>query len=220
MLFSMFLEMFMGISVGVIIILTIIAIVGFLTVLFTCGSILYSRIALSLLVGLVAGSQTDLVSNGFLNFLIWAAIGAAIVFGLSMFPRSNSAISFFCTLFITTLVVTLVAGGAFSLYGMIVKSGAVLKVNKGYEIFIKVLATFFAIGAYIKQYEKESILVPTGLIGVNFDRLIASAVIGFSLVYLVTPFNGNWYTSETLQWIVLIAGTLLAFVVDMFLHKE
>ena len=65
MLFSMFFEMFMGVGVGVMIILAIIAIVGILTVLFTCCSILYSRIALSLLVGLVAGNANEIVASGF-----------------------------------------------------------------------------------------------------------------------------------------------------------
>lgn len=220
MLFSMFFEMFMGVGVGVMIILAIIAIVGILTVLFTCCSILYSRIALSLLVGLVAGNANEIVASGFLNFLIWAAIGAAIVFSLSAMPRSNSAISCFCTLFITSLVVTLVAGGAFSIYSTLAKNGNVLEVNKGYEIFIKVLSTFFGIGAYMKQYEKGSIFEPSGVVFTNIDRVVASLVIGFSLVYLVTPFNGNWYTSEVLQWIVLIIGSVLAFVTDMFLNRE
>ena len=216
----MFLEMITGIGVGVLIILAIIAIVGILTVLFTCCSILYSRVALSLLVGLVAGSANRVVESGFLNFLIWAAVGAAIVFGLSTLPRSNSAISFFCTAFITVIVVTLVAGGAFSIYGTLSKTGKILEVNKGYEIFIKVLSVFFALGAYIRQYEKGSLIQPSGFALVNIDRVISSLVIGFSLVFMVTPFNNNWHTSETLQWIVLIAGSVVAFVVDMFVNRD
>lgn len=220
MLFSMFLEMFMGIGVGVLIILLILAIVGTLTVVLTLGSIWFSRIAFSLLVGLVASSQIDIVAGGFLNFLIWAAIGAAIVFGLSSMPRSNSAISFFCTLFITTIVVTLVAGGAFSICGMLSKSGKVLEITKGYEIFIRVISVFFAIAAYVKQYEKGTAFHPSGLVLTNIDRLVAALVIGFSFVYLVTPFNSNWHTSETLQWIVQIAGTAVTFVADMLFNKR
>ena len=216
----MFLEMFLGIGLGIFIILTIIAIVGILTILFTCGSIVYSRVALSLLVGLVASQSNHIVDSRFLNFLIWAAIGAAIIFGLSLFPRSNSAISFFCTLFITTMVVTITVGGIFSLIGTIQKTGTTLEVTKGYEIFIKVLGSFFAIGAYVNQYEKGSILHPMSIVGINFDRVVSSLVIGFSLVYLVAPFNGNWHTSETLQWIVLILGTIAAFVIDMFVNRE
>ena len=220
MLFTMFLEMFMGIGVGIIIILLILAVVGFAVVAFTLGSIWFSRISFSLLVGLVASSQIDIVASGFLNFLIWAAIGAAITFGLSQLPRSNSAISFFCTLFITTIVVSLVGGGAFSVYNSLAKKAADLAITKGFEILIKSVSLFFAIGAYVKQYEKGTLFDPSGLIGVNFDRLVASLVIGFSFVYLATPFNNNWYTSETLQWIIQIAGTALAFAADMLLNKK
>lgn len=220
MLFSMFLEMFMGIGAGIIIILLILAIVGCAVVVFTLGSIWFSRISFSLLIGLVASSQIDIVANGFLNFLICAAIGAAITYGLSQLPRSNSAISFFCTLFITTIVVSLVGGGAFSVYNTLAKKAADLAITKGFEILIKSISVFFAVAAYVKQYEKGTLFDPSGLIGVNFDRLIASLVIGFSFVYLVTPFNNNWHTSETLQWIVQIAGTALAFVSDMFLNKK
>ena len=216
----MFLEMLLGIGAGVAIIIAIITIVGYLVVMFTCGSILYSRIAMSLLVGLVAGSQTSIVDSGFLNFLIWAAISAAIVFGLSTLPRCNCAISFFCTLFITVIVVTLVAGGAFSLYGTIVKSGATLEITKGYEILIKALSTFFAIGAYTKQQEKGSVFNPSGVVFNTIDRVIASLVIGFSFVFLYSPWNGHWETSVVVEWIIMIVATALAFVADMFLNKE
>lgn len=216
----MFFEMFFGIGIGVAIILAILAIVGFLTVAFTVGSIWFSRISFSLLVGLVACNQVDIVSNGLLNFVIWAAIGGVITYGLSTLPRCAGAISFFCTAFVTTIVVSLVGGAAFSIYNTIAKTGADLSITMGFEILIKAIAAVFGVMAYVKQNEKGSLVNPSGFVLVNIDRLIASVIVGFTFVFLYSPWNGNWHTSETLEWIILIGGTAVTFVADMFLNKE
>lgn len=207
-------------GIGTVIIFTIVVIIGLLAVTFTLSSILCSRIAVSILVGLVAGSQNALVADGFLNFVIWAAIAGGIIFALSIFPRSNSATSYLCTIFITTIVVPLVGGAAFGIYSALAKLDTDISITAGYEILIKAVALFFAIGAYRKQYEKGSTLKPSGWFLVNVDRVIASLVIGFSLVFLITPWNNNWYTSAKIQWIVFIAGTLVAFIADILLNKD
>ena len=201
---------------GAVILFTVIICVA--TILFVNCSIIYSRIAFSLLVAIVVNQSHTITDSTFISYLIWAAIVFGIIMALSILPRPSEAIRFFCTIIISILVIDFVI----LMFGGIISSmmGKDFQITKLFEIVIKVVCTLMSLGAMITQMEKNYCNIFTNPILIHIERLLASLIYGVAITFLCMSMNQNWELSNAGYIISLAGGTVVTFLADLLLRGK
>lgn len=216
-------EKIMGVILLITMIFLILIVLGivlgtvWLLTTFWSVSIIFSRIAFSLLLAIPMNSSWHLV-DGKLNFWIWAAVNLGIIFLLSLLPRANAAIKFFATLVISVLVSDIVLLFAGSIIGMVINHEFIITVT--YEIILKVICTFISIGALQVEVEESTYGTVTNPIAIYAEKIIAAAVYGASATFICASMNGNWEWAAWIQWLIFIGVTAVAFVADRVMTGE
>lgn len=194
--------------------------VAYLVILFISSTIVYSRVAFSLLMALVS-CQSDIklvTTSGFLNFVAWTFIFLGIIYLLANLPRVDQAMRFFCTIFMSVMVIYIVA----VLFGGIIATimGSEFRINALYEILIKIVCLLFALGAMLSDERTAEYNAPKNVILCHAERLLASVIYGFSATFLCWSIAGNWYYSAVISILVIVAGTVGAFFADIHLRGK
>ena len=201
-------------------VVTLACAVAYLVILFISSTIVYSRVAFSLLMSLVCcQSELKLVSSsGFLNFVAWTFIFLGIIYLLANLPRVDQAMRFFCTIFMSVMVIDIVA----ALFGGIIAAimGSQFHLNALYEILIKIVCLLFALGAMLSDEKTAEYNAPKNVILCHGERLLASVIYGFSATFLCWSIADNWYYSGVISILVIIAGTVGAFFADIYLRGK
>lgn len=204
------------------IILAIVIGLGLLVLKLASSAVIYPRIALAVVLGIALAQTTPLVNSGLLNFLIWSVISFGGIFLLSVFPRINCALKFFCTAlgsYIATEVVIALIGGFFC---------AVLQrelvVSTAMEIIIKVICTGFSLFVLFGElgYAMTDLCVRSrNFLLVNLQRIAASLLYGaVAFVMICVAFYNQWHFSDTAGLWILGGTAALTFVVDIFLTAQ
>ena len=208
----------MGIALGLFLIVVIVGVTVlgsiWLLTTFWSASIVFSRIAFSLLMAFPLKSRWDLV-DGKMNYWLCALIVLAIISALSLLPRVNVAIKFFCTLLIAVLVTETVAVVVCDVIEMFTKSEFVMTML--YEIILKVVCTVLAIGAMIEEFEMTEAGQFSNTILVLVEKILAALIYGASAACLLSPTNGNWEVSGWVYLVVLVITSIVAFFADRVL---
>ena len=186
---------------------------------FVCGSILYSRLAFSLLAALVPHNQDIFIiqGGGLANYFAWVAIILAVLFAVSLFQRVGGSIRGLCTMvtsFIAIDGVLLLVGGILSFF---LKNE--LTISTFYEIVIKLICAYFAFGASLPQEGELSIKIQSPILA-NVERLVSSVIHSFTILFFFMPMNENWVLSDFAQLLILVLGFVAAFVFDIFACKN
>lgn len=194
--------------------------IAYLVILFVSSTIVYSRVAFSLLMALVT-SQSDLKlveNSGFLNFVAWTFIFLGIIYLLANLPRVDQAMRFFCTIFMSVMVIYIVA----MIFGSIIAAimGSEFRINALYEILIKIVCLLFALGAMLSDERSAEYNSPKNVILCHAERLLASTMYGFSATFLCWSIADNWYYSGVISVLVIIVGTVGAFFADIYLRDK
>lgn len=191
---------------------------GKLVIFLANTAIVFSRLAMAAFAALPLTASVSLVDHGFLNFLLWMAISFGVLFVLSMFPRVNCALKYFCTALISYLaveIVVLLFGSFFcSIFGL-----PAYQPNLWMEIAIKVLCGLLSFGAL--GDELGTAIIGQGVrsdnfLVVNFQRLLASVVYAAVVVFLVTvSMNNLWQFSSLTTTLIFTGSAVAAFGIDL-----
>ena len=200
----------------ILILLIVACVIGALVLLLATSAILFAKGAFALLAAWIISQQNlDLVPNsGFLNFLAWAIICFFVIYFLSILPRVDIALRFSST-FLISLFITYLA--AMIIGSIFIKD---FKMTVLYEAIIKIICIgISAFGIYLqgKKFESESSSNPIVL---NLDRLLASLVYGFSLLFLFVSLSGSLNISITAQYIIVAVVAVVTFIADIFFAKK
>ena len=202
----------LGTLVVEIIILGIAAIIAFCIIrLFVSASIVFSRITFSLLFALGLESYYEF-TDGKANTFIWAAIILVVIMLLSILPRVNGALKFFCTAIISLLIIGVVTLGVGSLVGGIF--GKEFLITKGMEIVINILGVLMAVGALAEENEMADFEKFSNKTVIGAEKLIASLVYGATISFACMSNYGNWEFSGMVQLIIMLVGAVIAFFLD------
>ena len=195
------------------------AIIASIVATLICGSLLYSRLAFSLLGALVVHNKDIYLiqSGGFMNFLAWTAVIFAVLWLLSLLPRVGGAIRAFCTMTTAFLVI----------YGVVMLVSGILTtllkndfaITAVHEIIMKGVVAFFAFGATIPNEEELAINFENPVL-VTLERLVASLIHGVTILFMFLPMNGNWELSGFATLVVYVLGVLVSFGFGVFAEKN
>ncbi len=199
------------------ILLTIACLVTALVIFLTTSAIVFSRVAFALLAALLA-SQGNLVlvpGGGFLNYVAWAALFFGLVYLLSMLPRVDKALKFFCTILMSSLIIEITV---MLLGGIIVAiQGEEFEMTVFFQILIKVVCTVFAAIALIAQTKKAPYDYPTKAFTNLMDRTLASLMYGVSAAFLSISLHNSWPLPGVVAVIILLGVAAAAYVADIYL---
>ena len=180
------------------------------------NAIIFARATLALCVALLL-SQSDCIlvpDQKFLNFLAWALISFGVIYFLAIFPRVDTAIHFLCTLIVSLFITELVG---LLIGNIFVKD---FEMSALYEITIKVVCIGMSVFGVFLRGKKLPSESSSHLLVRFFDRLLASAMYGFSFLLICAPIHNHWDLALTAQWIVFIAGIVGTYVADIFFAKK
>lgn len=188
-----------------------------LVMMLLSSAIIFSRVTFALLGALVACQQsvTLVESSGFLNFVAWSAVILGVVFLLSNLPRVDVALKFFCTILISTIIVTFVMSLIGGLANM--KNADGYQMTTTQEIVMKIICAAFAVGGMILQNKKAVYDQPANPVMNQLERLLAAATYGVAISFLSISVMGNWEVGVAAQLLILAGGTAVAFAADIFL---
>ena len=204
----------------VVLLIVIASAVALGVILLTSSAIVFSRVACALLAALIAvqGKLTLVANSGFLNYVAWAAICLGIVYLLSIMPRVDAALKFFCSILMSVVVIEFVVMLMGSIIGAIAKKEFVM--TGFFELLIKVVCVLFSVGAVVAQGKKAAYDSPTNPIVNLLERILSALLYGASATFLCTSLYGNWELSGVVLVLVLVAGTAVAFVGERYFENK
>lgn len=211
--------MLFSLGIGLALIITICVILG--TIIYTLASsaVIFSRIAFSLLLALAFHNSYPIIQdNGLLNYFFWAGIILGIILLLSLLPRVNLALKFFCTAIISYLAVEIVV----SLVGSILCAvmGNQYEPSVLIEIVIKVVCTGISLYSLINEgaFSDGIGLNCSNVIAVNLERLLSAVIYGGAITFMCAiSMNSLWSFPAIANWLIFGITTAATFAVDYFL---
>lgn len=211
----MFLEILLVLIVGLALIALIVGVALGALFLTTGAAVYFSRIAFSLL--LAAGLKVDWFASGAANYWVTVALIFGVICLLSLLPRVNMAIKFFCTSFITYIVVAIVCGLAVSIYNAL--AGADVQIGLVVDIITKIVTAVVCLFTLLKQVDNGvGGIHSANPVYVMIQRVLASLVYGFALVLLgSSAINGAYSVPEWGQWLMFLGGSVVFFGLDFVL---
>lgn len=177
-------------------------------------SIVFSRIAFSLLIAFSL-NQRWIFTDGKMNFWIWAAMTFGIISLLSLLPRVNMSIKFFCTLFISVLVSELAVMLVGFVISIFTKQEFVMTIV--HEILLKVVCAGISFGALDDEIKNSMFGEVKNKILLYAEKIFASLVYGVSLTFLFIPMNQNWEFSGWVYLVILALASVAAYFADKVL---
>ena len=184
--------------------------------IFCAGAVIFSRVSFSLAAAFILsqGRMTLVASSGFLNYVAWALVVMGVVYFISTLPRVDMALKFLCTILLSVVMVYL----ALQLFGNII--AAIVKTkfvfSAPFEILVKVICILFAV-FYMLVEKKPHYDCPENPILYNLERALASLMYGLAIAFLCFSIEGNWNIPAAVGIFVLVAGTVAAFIADVYL---
>lgn len=184
----------------------------------TTRAIIFSRVVMAFGIALFLSNYgyEFVPDRGFLNFIAWAMISFGVIYFLTILPRVDISMRFFCSIFVSLITTELVA----SLVGSLINDLAVYEITTLHEIVNKVISVGISVFSIInagKKFESES---SDHLIVRIFDRTLASLLYSISFVILALPIHGSWGLSLPVLAIIVVGGFVGMFVADVFLAKK
>lgn len=211
----MFIEIVLVLIVGLALMALIVGVALGALFLTSGAAVYFSRIAFSLL--LAAGLKVDWFSSGALNYWVTVAMIFGVICLLSLMPRVNMAIKFFCTSFITYIVVVAICGLGISIYNGI--AGAEVEIGLVVDIITKIVTAIVCFFGLLKQMDNGvSGIHSTNPVYVMIQRILASLVYGLTVVILgASAVNGAYMVPEWGQWLLFLGGSAVFFGLDFLL---
>ena len=189
---------------------------GAITYFLFTRAIIWARGSLAFLLGIAFSQQyTTLVpTSAFLNCIAWITICLCAIYILSMLPRLDFSIRFFCTLFISLLGSTIII----NVIGNMIDRD--FQVTAALEIFTKILCVgVFALSIFF-QGKKLPADFGSNIFLRSIDRLLASFLYGICGSLLVSPIHNQWAFSRSVSDTVIITVTVAMFIFDIFFAKK
>ena len=188
---------------------------GIASFMFT-RAVAYARGVMAILLGFAFSHQYAVLvpNNNFLNIVAWVAICLCAIYILSMLPRLDFSIRFFCTCFIALIGSTIII----STFGGIIAPN--FQVTATMEIFIKFICVAISVLSIYLQGKKLLADFGSNIFIRIIDRFLASFLYGVCGSFLVSPVFGQWSISSTISNTVIIVVTIVMFVLDLFFAKK
>ena len=206
-------------GIGLALILAIVVGFTMLIVGLATGAVVFSRIAFSLFLGLAFCQSWPLLGSWWGNFLLWSVIVFAAIMLLSLMPRVNFALKFFCTSIICYLAVDIAVMLLGSFFFIIV--GKQFEPTVTLEIVIKVLCTLISFGALLTHMEGCETLAANSPVARILHRLIASVLYGAAITFqCAIVMNGVWSLAPWINWCIFGGTAVAAYVADLFLLAD
>ena len=184
----------------------------YLTGLFVCSMVVFSRITFSAVIALTLNLNNPILEGGgFWSFAIWAAIVFAIVFLLCQMPRFNCSFTFLCYTTVAFIVGLMVVEVGTSIFTSLVKY------KTAANIIVRIGSLLLAVGQMLATREES----PKELFGnrflINMERAFASLVYGFSIWFIFFSTAGlNGFVNLAI-W---VGGAVVAFIIDWIFNKD
>ena len=193
-------------------------VIGFFAYFCATRAIIFARALLSICIAIMLShyGYKFVPDQGFLNFLAWALICFGVVHFLSMLPRVDISIRFFCTIVISIFTTELVA----MFIGVIFNDDTTFKVTIVHEIVNKIICVGVAVYGIIAQGKKFSSESSRHLIVRIFDRFLASLFYTLSLIIISLSIHAYWQISFPVLVVLLVVGFAGTFVADVFLANK
>lgn len=191
--------------------------IGLVTVLLS-SAIVFSRIAFALLCALITVQNSDIIlvtGSGFLNFSAWTIVYIGIIFLLSLLPNVDISLRFFCTVFISIYVITMVV----LLIGSLITGNSpdrTFELTTTYEILIKIVCLILAFiavenGRASRKYLDDA---PRNGLMIQVERILSSCIIGITTAFLSVSINGNWPENPHITLAIWIVVGIAAYIID------
>ena len=208
----------MLILIPVLSILINIVLFGLLIYFCATRAIIFARGLLSICIAIMLShyGYKFVPNQGFLNFIAWALICFGTVHFLSMLPRIDISIRFFCTIVISTFTTELLA----IFLGTVFNDDVSFKVTLAHEIVNKVICVGLAVFGIVVQGKKFSSEDSRHLIVRFFDRFLASVFYTLSLIVIGISLHGYWNLSTPVLAVIFLVGFFGTFIADIFLANK
>ena len=193
-------------------------VMGFFVYFCATKAIIFARALLSICVAIMLShyGYKFVPDRGFLNFLAWALICFGVVHFLSMLPRIDISIRFFCTIVVSIFTTEIVA----MIIGIIFNDNTSFEVTIVHEIVNKIMCFGIAVYGIVVQGKKFPSESSRHLIVRIFDRSLASIFYTLSLIVLSLSIHAYWQLPAPVLVILLIVGFAGTFVADIFLANK
>lgn len=197
--------------------------IGALSLAMATGAVVFSRAVFSLLIAIgLSATYPFFADNDILNCVSWMVIIFGVVMLLSLLPRVNNALKFFCTVFISYIAVEILG---VMLIGLIYAlMGRSFEITLPHEIAIKVISTAVSVVALVKEIKKgpgKFSLRSTNIVLVNIQRVLASVIYGVAAIIIFALSTNNlWEFSAVVNWSIFGGTAVVTFLADVFLMEH
>lgn len=183
------------------------------------NAIVFSKVSFSVLLALIISvSDWCLLPFGRLpNLIIWTIIIAGVFLFLSKFPRINIAL-IFCS---TNLIAILVFGiAAVCVFPLIIENAEEYFNTIYFEISVKLLCVGITVWKLFLNNKNQMAYLSTNPILKNVERLTASLIYAFTIMFMSLPLNNNRNMSDMAIIIVFLSTLSISFILDIFITKR
>lgn len=167
-----------------------------------------------------------ILNSGFWNFILVTAIFFGIITVLSMLPRVYMAMGSFCIVGISLFVCSITVAIGALIYDSVAKPETKFMNSTLFWEIIGLIVLGLTIYQWIKDLLKGAkqpmfFEFPSNRFTRMLGRIIASFLYGFSFYLILFLFtNGFWLPSVVVQYIILFAFSIIAFVADLLIVKK
>lgn len=179
------------------------------------GAVVFSRVSFSMLVALALINTAPVLvpESGFWNYAAWCIVTMSIVFLLSVLPRSDLAMRFFCTVFMSQLIVEL---SVLIIADFLKKGQEPFQIGIAGKLLIKAICVGISILFWVRG-ERKAEPKTTHPVLLWLDRLTGSLIYGVTAVSLYILSEGQ---SIPIALGILLVSTALAVAADMLLPEK
>lgn len=179
-------------------------------------SVVFSKVSVAMVIAAAFNASVTLVSNGFMNYIIWVAICIAGCFLLCRLPRIDCALEFFSKALVSYAVGLLLIN---ILLTAILKIDLTLGWQIAVEIGVKLTVLAISAGSLYQRLMEVDITRFSNVIVVTLERLVASLLYGFACGTIAVG-NLPVAVADWVSTVVLLGAIVLAFVADCVLTRK
>ncbi|MBR6772367.1 MAG: hypothetical protein IKM29_03125 [Clostridia bacterium] len=193
----------------------------YLLLLVASSSVVFSKVTFCLITALIASYESRLEfvpDRPFLNFLAWITVIGLVIYLVSMLPKVNDALRVTSTLLASGIIVGFVARLTFEIINGIVDKE--IKYGIFMEVSVRIICIIIAVVMTIlKKAQSENVSDIKPLMRL-LDRSIASVLYGFATACCCTSFASSWEFPDYVYYLIIVACSIVAFLIDFFMEKK
>lgn len=171
------------------------------------SSLIVSKISFSLLLAfMIQGSRLPFVTNETVNYWLWVLIFLVSLFLLSMLPKANEGLKFFCTFFIAFLVTFMLDGIFLTKYHDVLWQAILI------ETSIKILCIGISLYYVYREVSIQGQQSSSNKIANIAGRCLAAVCYGIPLMSLFYSPYGNWEFADFVYVLIFLACIGIAYI--------